>query len=134
MTSEFDYLHVDAGDDCRRRLIKKLLVLESATSSKINTYFPFVCPKSRWESTKCIFADQCHMMMCVCVQVFLCGVCGSVGRSRFGSGSHQRRPLELLHVRPPEHLRVTATPGRLALQATALLCQQPRTGLRKSGC
>ena len=70
--------------------------------------------------------------VCVCVQVFLCGVCGSVGRRRLGGGGHQGRPLELLHVWTPEHLRVTAATGRLALQATALLCQQPRTGIRKS--
>ena len=67
----------------------------------------------------------------VCVQVFLRGVCRSVGRSRLSGGSHQRRSLELLHVRPPEHLRVTAATGRLALQTTALLRQQPWTRICK---
>lgn len=64
----------------------------------------------------------------VCVQVLLCGVCGSVGRSRLSGDSHQRRSLELLHVWPPEQLWVTAATGRLAQQTTTLLCQQPRAG------
>lgn len=64
-----------------------------------------------------------------CVQVLLRGVRGPAGGRRLGGGSHQRRPLELLHVRTPQHLRVTAAAGRLAQQAPALLRQQPRAGL-----
>jgi len=69
---------------------------------------------------------------CVCVQVFLCGVCGPDGRPWLGGDSHQRRPLELLHVRPPEHLWVAAAARRLALQTTTLLRQQPWTELCES--
>lgn len=65
----------------------------------------------------------------VCVKVFLRGVCGSPGRRRLGGGGHQRRPVELLHVRTSKHLRVTAATGRLALQAAALLRQQPWAGI-----
>lgn len=77
---------------------------------------------------------KCNKNTCLvmCLQVFLCGVCRSFSRRRLGGSSHQRRPLELLYVWVPEHLRVTAAKGRLALQTTALLCQQPWTGIRKS--
>lgn len=63
------------------------------------------------------------------VQVLLCGVCGPVGGSWISSSSDQRRPLELLHVRATQHLRLIEEKRRLAQQATALLCQQPRTGV-----
>lgn len=73
-----------------------------------------------------------NICVCVRVQVFLCRMCGSVSGSRLSSSSHQRRPLELLHVRTPEHLWVTAATGRLAQQTSAFLCQQPRAGICKS--
>ncbi|CAG12940.1 unnamed protein product, partial [Tetraodon nigroviridis] len=63
------------------------------------------------------------------LQVFLCGVCGPAGGRWFRSSSYQRRPLELLHVRAPQRLRLTAEERRLAQQATTLLRQQPRTGV-----
>lgn len=63
------------------------------------------------------------------MQVFLCGVCGPVGGSWFCNSSYQRRPLELLHVWTTQHLRFTAEKRRLAQQTTALLRQQPWTGV-----
>lgn len=77
-------------------------------------------------------SSLCKCRTSVCVQVFLCRVCGSVSGSRLSGSSHQRRPLELLHVRTLQHLWVTAATGRLAQQTSAFLCQQPRAGICKS--
>lgn len=59
-------------------------------------------------------------------QVLLCGVCRLTGGPWSGPGSHQGRPLELLHVWSQGGLRPAATEGGLAFPAPDVLCQQPR--------